>query len=435
MWLFSWFIGLKGGLIEMSEKRKDNKGRILRDNEFQKKDGRYEYRYYDHQGNLKSVYSWRLVETDKTPAGKRQTECLRELAKKVKRDLEDGIIVKPKLTLDDYWTDNIELRVLKQSTRTNYKYMYKKYIQPQFGNVPIKNIKYTDIKRFLNGLLRDGFKPNSVEIIYTILHPVFQDAVRDDIIRKNPSDGVMTEIKRGENWEREKKHALTEDEQAAFINFLSTSETFNHWLPLFTCLLGTGCRIGEMLGLCWNDCDFQNGIININHNLIYRQQEHGKMEYHITTPKTSAGTRVIPMFNEVRKALMQERLRQMQTGSFCKTSIDGYTGFVFTNRYGEVFNPHNVNRAIERITKDYNAKETELAKEEKRQPFLLPHFTAHILRHTFCTRFCENETDLKLIQEIMGHADITTTMDVYNESNTARKQASFERLEGIIKIG
>lgn len=417
----------------MSEKRKDSKGRILRDNEFQQKDGRYKYRFKDASGNLKTVYAWRLVDTDRTPAGKKHSESLRELEKQIARDLEDGIVVNRKLTLNDYWQENIELRVLKQSTRTNYKYMYNKYIKPVFGNVQMKDITYTAIKKFLKSLLRDGFKPNSVEIIYTILHPVFDDAVKDNLIRNNPSDKIMVDIKKGENWQQKKKHALTEDEQEAFIDFIANSETFSHWLPLFTCLLGTGCRIGEMLGLTWSDCDFTNGIININHNLIYRQQDSGKCEFHITTPKTTAGTRVIPMFQPVRKALMQEKLRQMQHG-FCKTEIDGYKGFVFTNRYGEVMTPHNVNRAIERIYKEYNAQETALAEKENRKPVLIPHFSAHILRHTFCTRFCENETDLKLIQEIMGHADITTTMDIYNESNTARKQASFERLEGKIKI-
>lgn len=405
----------------------------MRDNEFQQKDGRYKYRFKDASGNLKTVYAWRLVETDRTPAGKKHSESLRELEKQIKKDLEDGIVVSRKLTFDDYFSEHIELRVLKQSTKTNYKYMYNKYIKPVLGNMQIKDITYTTIKKLLKSLIRDGFKPNSVEIIYTIIHPVFDDAVRDNLIRNNPSDKIMVDIKKGENWEKEKKHALTEQEQKAFVDFLANSDTYNHWLPLFTCLLGTGCRIGEMLGLTWADCDFKNGIININHNLIYRQQDSGKCEFHITTPKTTAGTRVIPMFQSVRKALMQERLKQMQHG-FCKNEIDGYKGFVFTNRYGEVMTPHNVNRAIERITRDYNAAETALAETENRKPVLLPHFSAHILRHTFCTRFCENETDLKLIQEIMGHSDISTTMDVYNESNTARKQASFERLEGIIKI-
>lgn len=419
----------------MADKRKDSKGRILRDTEYQKKDGRYEYRYYDHKGDLKSVYSWRLVETDKTPNGKKHTDCLREMEKQIRRDLEDGIIPQDKLTLDAFWKDYIEVRNLKQSTRTNYKYMYSKYIQPELGNMNIKNIKYSTIKRLMVILIREkGFKPNSVETIYTILHPIFTTAVRDGLIRINPTDGIMTEIKQDNDWTKDKKHALTVKEQHAFVNFMANSDTYKHWLPLFTALLGTGCRIGEMLGLRWEDLDFKNNLIHINHNLIYRLQDAGNCEFHVTTPKTNAGTRVIPMFADVRKAFNQERLRQMQTNGFCKDEIDGYTNFIWVNRFGNVQSPHCVNRAIQRIVRDYNAYETELAKREKRDAELLPNFSAHILRHTFCTRFCENETDLKLIQEIMGHADITTTMDIYNESNTERKKASFERLEGKIKI-
>ena len=94
-----------------------------------------------------------------------------------------------------------------------------------------------------------------------------------------------------------------------------------------------------------------------------------------------------------------------------------------------------MNKAIDRIVRDYNAEELVQSAKERREPLLLPDFSNHVLRHTFCTRLCENETDLKLIQEIMGHADISTTMDIYNESNTARKKASFERLEGAFKIG
>lgn len=420
----------------MAEKRKDTKGRILRDREYQQADGRYYYRYYDHKNTLRTVYSWRLVETDNAPVGKKKTDALRTLEKQIERDLSDGIDTKiKKITLDAYWEDNIALRKLKQSTRTNYKYMYSKYIQPELGHLKIDKINYSLMRRFMDSLIREkGFKPNSVEIIYTILHPVFTMAVRDNLLRTNPMDGVMTEIKNGHDWTKNKRHALTEKEQEAFVNYLANSDTYNHWLPLFTALLGTGCRIGEMLGLRWEDIDFKNNLININHNLIYRVQDSGNCEYHITTPKTKAGTRIIPMFSQVRKAILTERMRQMQNGSFCKNEIDGYSGFIWSNRYGEILNPHCINRAIVRIIRDYNAEETELANKEKREALLLPHFSCHHLRHTFCTRFCENETDLKLIQEIMGHADISTTMDIYNESNTERKKASFERLEGKIKI-
>ena len=137
----------------------------------------------------------------------------------------------------------------------------------------------------------------------------------------------------------------------------------------------------------------------------------------------------------------------MENG-FNQCVVDGYSNFVFQNRYGEMLTPHVVNRAIERIIRDCNQTEVERAKQECREPVLLPHFSVHnlrhtfcdihsatyILRHTFCTRLCENETNLKIIQEIMGHRNIKTTMDVYNEATKERKVASFASLEGKIKI-
>lgn len=126
---------------------------------------------------------------------------------------------------------------------------------------------------------------------------------------------------------------------------MAQSPIYNHWLPIFTVLLGTGCRIGELIGLRWCDCDFDNNVISINHNLIYRQQDNGKCEMHITTPKTKAGTRTIPMLSEVRKALFTERKNQMQKG-FSDCEIDGYSNFVFLNREGYVHNPMTLNRAM-----------------------------------------------------------------------------------------
>ena len=315
-----------------------------------------------------------------------------------------------------------------------FRDMYRKYVQDEIGAKNIADIKYSDIKRFYIHLIKDiGFKPNSMEIIHTILHPVFNVAVRDGFIRTNPTDGVIAEIKKSHNWEKPKRHALTEAQQNRFLDFVSSSKTYKHWMPLFTVMLGTGARIGEILGLRWEDCDFTQNIIDINHNLIYRQQESGKMELHITTPKTRAGTRIIPMFSDVRAALLQIRLKHMEEG-FNECEVDGYTNFIFKNRFGEMLNPHVINRALERIIRDCNAEETERAEQEHREPVLLPHFSAHNLRHTFCTRLCENETNLKVIQEIMGHRNIETTMDVYNEATKEKKMSSFANLEGKIRV-
>lgn len=421
----------------MAEKRKDSKGRNLKDGENQMPDGRYRFRYNDKDGKRQAVYSWRLVPTDKMPAGKRDGLSLREKEAEIQKDSQDGIDSRKaeRITLNDmfdlYMAGKHEL---KQSTRTNYNYMYKNYVSKSLGLKKIGNIKYSDIKAFYNCLICEkSFKPNSMEIINTILHPVFTLAVRDGYIRNNPTDGVMAEIKKGHNWEKPKRHALTEQEQAAFIDYIANSDIYRHWMSLFTVFLGTGCRVGEIIGLRWQDCDFENRTISINHNLIYRQQDNGKCEMHITTPKTSAGCRTIPMLDEVRRALLQERRQQMQQG-YNETVIDGYSGFIFTNREGYVHNPQTINRAIQRIYTAYNNREKEKAKKEQRKPILIRHFSIHNLRHTFCTRFCENETNIKIIQEIMGHSDISTTMNIYAEATESKKKESFDNLEGKIKI-
>lgn len=174
--------------------------------------------------------------------------------------------------------------------------------------------------------------------------------------------------------------------------------------------------------------------ISINHNMVYRKyEEDEKARFHIVTPKTSAGVRIVPMLSEVKAALQAEWETQKIVG-FNESVVDGYAGFIFQNRYGDPLSPHSVNRAIDRICAAYIEDETVLADQEGRDPVLIRHFSAHNLRHTFCTRFCENERNIKVIQEIMGHADIETTMNIYAEATKEKKKESFSNLEGKIKI-
>ncbi len=423
----------------MTDKRYDNKGRELFANEYQRNNGRYEYRYMDSKGIWRSVYSWTLKKSDRPPAGKKPEPCLREKKEQIERDRTDGIdsYAAQRMTLNTFFENYISVRPLKDSTRTNYKYMYSKYVSEGLGKRNIAEIRYSDIRKFYHSLItKHGLKPNSMEIIHTILHPIFTTAVRDGYIRINPTDGVMAEIKSRSDWEKTKRHALTEEQQRAFVSYVSGSEQYRHWMPVFTVLLGTGGRIGEILGLRWQDCDFENGIITIDHTVIYRLQDDGTCRLRITTPKTKAGIREIPMFDEVRAALLQEHTRQCRAG-FNQTVIDGYSGFIFTNRYGGVLTAQSINHCIERIRRDYNAAEEEQARRERRRPMLLPHFSAHHLRHTFCTRMCENTSDtntLKVIQEIMGHADIATTMNVYTDLTRKKKQDAFANLQGRLRL-
>ena len=219
------------------QKRTDNKGRILKDNETQRKDGTYRFTYTDADGKRHDVYSRRLVPTDRLPPGCKDDLSLREKERKILRDLEDGIkaTVENRATLNDLFNLYISNKPeLKQSTRANYLYMHKKYVQDDIGKKKISSIKYSDVKAYYNRLIRErGFKPNSMEIIHTIIHPVFTMAVRDGYIRINPATGAMAEIKKSNNWEKPKRHALTKAEQVAFIDYIKSSKIYNHWSLLF----------------------------------------------------------------------------------------------------------------------------------------------------------------------------------------------------------
>jgi integrase len=98
---------------------------------------------------------------------------------------------------------------------------------------------------------------------------MFDMAVRDEIIRNNPSDSVMKEVKKNSDKNKGVRHALTIEQQRAFMEYMANHPVYCHWWPLFTVLLGTGCRIGEALGLRWDDLDFDLRLISINHSLVY----------------------------------------------------------------------------------------------------------------------------------------------------------------------
>lgn len=129
----------------------------------------------------------------------------------------------------------------------------------------------------------------------------------------------------------------------------------------------------------------------------------------------------------VYEAFQEEYEKQKENG-FNSTVIDGMTGFVFCNRFGNIHNSQTVNRTIKRVSENYNAEKVLIAKRERRKPVIIPHYSCHHLRHTFCTRFCENETNVKVIQAVMGHANIETTMDIYAEVTDLKKQEAIENL-------
>lgn len=407
------------------ERRKDKNNHVLKDGEsYREKEHRYMYRWVDSDKKRHCTYA----------------QTLRELRKKeaeINRNKSDGISsAGSNLRLDDVYNLWKKNKVgLKQSTYVNYLYMYEHFIGPKIGKMKIKDIRKSTVLGLYNDLTRSNdigktMAINTLEVIHNVLRQVLQVAVDDDYIRKNPTEGVLREVKKANNYERPKRKALTLEQQNAFIRFLKSKPLYYSWSILFAVLLGTGCRIAEFIGLRWCDIDWKNNTISINHNLVYRQHTDGKCYFSVTTPKTSAGCRTIPMMKDVRRALEDEKIRQQELGVRCTTVIDGYTDFAFFNRFGQPHNPAAINREIDRLVLAYNAQEMEKAAEENRTPVILPDFSCHQLRHTFCTRYCEIEPNIKVIQEVMGHKDIKTTMEIYAEAQKELKERSVQNISG-----
>ncbi len=381
----------------------------------------YVFTYTDPEGKRHSVYSKDIM-------------ALRKKEENYTKDKLDGIdaYVAANATLnfvfDRYISTKSELRL---TTKKNYVYMYDRYVRDGFGKKKISSIKYSDVLIFYQFLLdKKGLQVNTLDTIHTVLHPTFELAVRDAVIRTNPCKGVMALIKKIPGKNHGVRHALTPVQHKAFVDYIDNSTVYCNWRPIIRFLLGTGCRVGEAIGITWKDIDFENRTISINHALIYFSgdyKEHRAGTYIISSPKTEAGKRLIPMMDTVYDILKEEYEDQKENG-FCEDEIDGVSGFVFMNRFGHVCNPQAINRAIKRIYESYNADEIVNAARDHRTPVILPHFSCHHLRHTFCSRFCEKEPNVKVIQSIMGHANIETTMDVYAEVNDSVKNEAIQKL-------
>lgn len=400
----------------MAKARKDIKGRVLHKGEtYRKSDDSYMYKYVDPLGRKKYIYAKDLL-------------ALRDRERILLRDQLDGldIYIAGKATVnyvfDRYMSAKTELR---NSTKSGYLYTYDRYVRESFGEKKLADIKYSEVLSFLLKLRNENeLSISTVDTVQHLLKSAFELAVRDDIIRNNPCNGVMKEIRKKTGGKCGIRHALSVEEQEAFIDYVESSPIYDRWYTFFQVLLGTGMRIGEAISLRWDDIDFDNRKISVNHSLAcywkYDEDGNGYPVREIHLPKTEAGIRTIPMLDVVYDALEEQRDYSKEAGG-CITNIDGMDDFAFFNIFNEILTPQTVNIAISGVIEHYNNEEVINAKREHREPIILPHFTCHHLRHTFCTRLCEADVNLKIIQMIMGHKNIHTTLDIYSDVSESKQ--------------
>ena len=306
--------------------------------------------------------------------------------------------------------------------------MYTMFVQPEIGQFRIQTLKKSDIKRFYNMLVEErGLKISTVDNVHTVLHQVLTAAVEDGYMRMNVSDNVLKELKQALNIGAGRRRALTMPEQELFLEYLNSEKNrYFHWYPIFAVMIGTGMRVGEITGLRWCDIDLEEGIIEVNHTLVYYDHAKDGCYFNVHTPKTEAGRRRIPMLDYVKEAFQMERRYQDFNDLKCKVTVDGYTDFIFINRFGSVQHQGTLNKALRRIIRDCN--EDQLARGMK-EPVLLPKFSCHSLRHTFTTRLVEEGVNIKVVQDVLGHKDVATTLNIYTDVTKELKKKEFDSLQ------
>ena len=381
----------------MISKRRDDKGRVLQQGEWQEPSGRYRYKYTDSLGKRKILYSWRLTEADKMPEGKRADLSLREKERKV-QSLQMQGITGSNITVLELVERYLSLKTgVKHNTLANYKFVVNVLKKEEFAYKKVDDVKLSDAKIFLIKLQRDGRGYSSIHSIRGVLRPAFQMAVDDDLILKNPFGFELGTVLVNDS---QKRQAVSPEAETKFLDFVKNDPHYNQYYDAFYILFKTGLRISEFCGLTVKDLDFKEDIINVNHQL----QRTREMKYIIVSTKTTSGTRLLPMESDVKEAFL--RILKNRRKPKREPMVDGYGGFLFLDKNGRPMVALHWEKYMQHAREKYNREHL----------LQLPPITPHVCRHTYCTNMANSGMNPKTLQYLMGHSDISVLLLVMETS-------------------
>ena len=349
----------------MSEKRKDSKGRVLKDGESQRANGTYDYRYTDIHKKRRCIYAKSLTE-------------LRKKEEELWRDLADGIdYAAGEMTVADLVDRYMNLkRGLKPNSLRSYNTAVKRIHADPFGQKAIKTVKLSDAKGWFVFLHDSGFKQNTIGILQSVVRPAFEMAVEDDIIRKNPFKFKLSDVVPKDAYVR---NALTREQQEKYLQFVQ--DYGGNYYDDIVILMGTGLRVSELVGLQLQHMDVQQGVVRV--------LGKGRKE------------RLVP-FGQVASDWLQSYLEQARSAILAgQRSHD-----CFVTQRGSA-----MSRAMFWV----------LVKKYALQAGISVPLSPHTLRHAFATHLLNHGADLRVVQLLLGHADISTTQ-IYTHIARARLQ-------------
>ena len=347
----------------------------------------------------------------------RKNETLTELKKRFDEKINaaeaatDNITLKDKYTVKDWlikWLESYKKNTVKSSTYSFYHNLMSKHIISNIGELLLCDVKPLILQELCNRMIEKGLSVRTVRGVALILKSSFEEAFVNGIIKTNPALGIKVPRSCGN---RENKiKAFTEEEQKRFLE--AVKETYHE--VFFVMALNTGMRIGEILGLQWEDIDFDSGIIHVNHNLVIVHDYKRPQEVILTTPKTLSSIRDIPITASLKAALMKHK--QLHTDLFGEVS-----GFVFkTNSGREYHSRTSFDKELKRICSENN----------------LPFITMHGMRHTFATRGLEAGVLPRVMQKLLGHSDWNMFYNTYSHVLSGIQDIEQKKLlEALDKMG
>lgn len=381
-------------------KRRDNKNRILRKGESQRADGRYMFKYTDKLKKTHFIYSWKLEPTDVIPEGKQNCVSLREQIKKIKRDIEDGLIPEgggfSVIQLVEKYINQRE--GVRQNTRVGYQFVLNIIKNEKFGNMRIDRVRISDAKAWLKKLQEeDGRGYSTICSIKGVIRPAFQMAVEDDLLRKNPFDFELQKIV---NNTSKKRESLTAMQEQAFLDFIKVDVVGSKYYDAIYILLNTGVRISEFCGLLVSDIDFENKTLKVERQLL---RTHN-MKYILEDTKTESGRRVLPLTDEVLACF--RRILKNRNAPKVEPMIDGKSGFLFFDRNKKPLVALHWEGYVSRLREKFYAS---LGEDMKDMPIITP----HVFRHTYCTKMVREGIHPKTLQYLLGHSDVKISLNIY----------------------
>lgn len=378
------------------KKRGNNEGTIRK-----RTDGRWEAVYtagYKTDGKpiRRSIYGGTRKEV---------TARLREVLQQVEND---EYVEPQKLTvgqwLDDWWRIYC-LPFKKASTCTGYESTIVWHLKPYIGNRQLQSLRPEHVQSVINALVAEGKAPSTVRKAHAILHMACEQAIVNEILVRNPVKRIILP-----KMDQEEIRFFTLDEQRRFINALP-DDTSGRALYF---ILGTGLRLAELSGLRWSDIQENQFTISqtIRRNRNFDEKDPRRTSLQISTPKTKAGRRTIPLTPKLKEMLTTQRREQLQSRLKAGAKWNDLN-LVFTTELGTPYEGRNMTRTLHRILKEVG----------------IERLGVHALRHTFATRAMESGMDVRTLSEILGHANITLTLQLYAHSTSETKRNAMKQME------